>query len=94
MEAAENRASRDLAVLGEGMSVVALPRHEYRRGFRNPRSEAQMGASFVVRSHPLSYGQNSRRARCPTHEPHFKRASLLQHVCRNCPKHLILGKRS
>ena len=49
MEAAENRASRDLAVLGEEMSIVTLPRQEYRRRFRNPRSEAQMGTPFVVR---------------------------------------------
>jgi hypothetical protein len=55
MEAAENCASRDLAVLGEGMSIVTLPRQEYRRRFRNPRSEAQMGAPLVVMSHPLRH---------------------------------------
>jgi hypothetical protein len=43
MEAAEDRASRDVAVLSEGMSIVTFPRQEYRRRFRNPRSEAQMG---------------------------------------------------
>ena len=53
VEAAENRASRDLAVLGEEMSIVTLPRQEYGRRFRNPRSEAQMGTPFVVMSHPL-----------------------------------------
>jgi hypothetical protein len=55
MEAAENRASRDVAVLGEGMSIVTLPRRAYRRRFRNPRSEAQMGAPLVVMSHPLCH---------------------------------------
>ena len=52
MEAAENRASRDVAVLGEVMSIVTLPRQAYRRGFRNPRSEAQMGAPLVIMSVP------------------------------------------
>ena len=53
MEAAENCASRDVAVLNEGMSIVTLPRQEYRGRFRNPRSEAQMGAALVVVRHPL-----------------------------------------
>src|SRR5215472_15648897 len=55
MEAAENRARRDPAVLGEGMSIVTLPRQEGRRRFRNPWSEAQMGAPLVVMSHPLCH---------------------------------------
>jgi len=55
MEAAENRARRDPAVLGEGMSIVTLPRQECRRRFRNPWSEAQMGAPLVVMSHPLCH---------------------------------------
>jgi hypothetical protein len=42
METAEHCAIRDLAVLSEGMSVVTFPRREYRRRFRNPRSEAQV----------------------------------------------------
>ncbi len=41
MEAAENHASHNLAVLGKGMFVVILQRWEYRGTFRNPRSEAQ-----------------------------------------------------
>ena len=49
MEAAENRASRNLAVMGKGMFVVILQRWEYRGTFRNPRSEAQMRAPLVVR---------------------------------------------
>ena len=53
MEAAENRASHDLAILGEGMSIVTLPRQEYGPRFRNPRSKAQMGAPLVVVHHPL-----------------------------------------
>ena len=57
MESAEDRASRDLAALGEGMSIVTFPRQEYRRRFRNPRSEAQMGAPLIVVRHPL--GQDS-----------------------------------
>jgi hypothetical protein len=44
MEAAENHASRNLAVLGKGMFVVILQRWEYRGTFRNLRSEAQMRA--------------------------------------------------
>jgi hypothetical protein len=36
MEAAENCASHDLAVLGKGMFVVILQRWEYRGTFRNP----------------------------------------------------------
>src|SRR5215469_7916317 len=48
MEAAENPARRDPAVLGEGMSIVTLPRQEGRRRFRNPWSQAQMGAPLVV----------------------------------------------
>src|SRR6516225_6812633 len=55
MEAAENPARRDPAVLGEGMSIVTLPRQEGRRSFRNPWSEAQMGAPLVVMSHPLCH---------------------------------------
>ena len=51
MEAAENHASHNLAVLGKGM--FALQRWEYRRTFRNPRSEAQMRAPLVVMSNPL-----------------------------------------
>jgi hypothetical protein len=53
METAENCASHDLAVSGEGMSVVILQRWEYRGTFRNPRSEAQMRAPLVVMSNPL-----------------------------------------
>ena len=53
MEAAENRASRDVAVLGKGMSIVTLPRQAYRGTFRNPRSEAQMRAPLIVMSNPL-----------------------------------------
>ena len=53
MEAAENHASRNLAVLGKGMFVVILQRLEYRGTFRNPRSEAQMRAPLVVMSNPL-----------------------------------------
>ena len=53
MEAAENRASRNLAVLGKGMFVVMLQRWQYRGTFRNPRSEAQMRAPLVVMSNPL-----------------------------------------
>ena len=53
MEAAENRASHDLAVLGERMPVTALQRWEYRGSFRNPRSEAQMGATLIVMRNPL-----------------------------------------
>jgi hypothetical protein len=53
MEAAENCVSHDLAVSGEGMSVVTLRRQEYRGTFRNPRSEAQMRAPLVVMSTPL-----------------------------------------
>ena len=49
MEAAENHASHNLAVLGKGMFVVILQRWEYRSTFRNPRSEAQMRAPLVVR---------------------------------------------
>jgi hypothetical protein len=49
MEAAENHASHNLAVLGKGMFVVILQRREYRGTFRNPRSEAQMRAPLVVR---------------------------------------------
>src|SRR5215469_16522728 len=55
MEAAENPARRDPAVLGEGMSIVTLPRQEGRCRFRNPWSEAQMGAPLVVMSHPLCH---------------------------------------
>ncbi len=36
MEAAENHASHNLAVLGKGMFVVILQRWEYRGTFRNP----------------------------------------------------------
>ena len=53
MEIAENCASPNLAVLGQGMSVVILQRWEYRGTFRNPRSEAQMRAPLVVMSNPL-----------------------------------------
>ena len=53
METAENRASHDLAVSGEGMSVVILQRWEYRGTSRNPRSKAQMRAPLVVMSNPL-----------------------------------------
>ena len=53
METAENRASRNLAVMGKGMFVVILQRWEYRGTFRNPGSEAQMGAPLVVMSNPL-----------------------------------------
>ncbi len=53
MEAAENHASHNLAVLGKGMFVVILQRWEYRGTFRNPRSEAQMRALLVVMSNPL-----------------------------------------
>ena len=53
MEAAENHASHNLAVLGKGMFVVILQRWEYRGTFRNPRSEAQMRAPLVVMSNPL-----------------------------------------
>jgi hypothetical protein len=53
MEAAENHASHNLAVLGKGMFVVILQRWEYRGTFRNPRSEAQMGAPLVVMRNPL-----------------------------------------
>jgi len=48
MEAAENRARREPAVLSEGMSIVTLPGQEGRRRFRNPWSEAQMGAHTEV----------------------------------------------
>ena len=53
MEAAENHASHNLAVLGKGMFVVILQRWEYRGTFRNPRSEAQMRAPLVVMSNPF-----------------------------------------
>ena len=53
MEAAENHASPNLAVLGKGMFVVILQRWEYRGTFRNPRSEAQMRAPLVVMRNPL-----------------------------------------
>ena len=53
MEAAENHASHNLAVLGKGMFVVILQRWEYRGTFGNPRSEAQMRASLVAVHHPL-----------------------------------------
>jgi hypothetical protein len=53
MEAAENHASHNLAVLGKGMFVVILQRWEYPGTFRNPRSEAQMRAPLVVMSNPL-----------------------------------------
>jgi len=53
MEAAENRASRDRAVLGEGMSIVTLHRSEYPGGFRNPRPKAQMKTPLIAMSHPL-----------------------------------------
>ena len=53
MEAAENHASHNLAVLGKGMFAVILQRWEYRGTFRNPWSEAQMRAPFVVMSNPL-----------------------------------------
>ena len=53
MEAAENHASHNLAVLGKGMFVVILQRWEYRGTFRNPRSEAQMRPPLVVMSNPL-----------------------------------------
>jgi hypothetical protein len=53
MEAAENHASHNLAVMGKGMFVVILQRWEYRGTFRNPRSEAQMRAPLVVMSNPL-----------------------------------------
>ena len=49
MEAAENHASHNLAVMGKGMFVVILQRWEYCGTFRNPRSEAQMRAPLVVR---------------------------------------------
>ena len=47
MEAAENHASHNLAVLGKGMFVVILQRWECRGTFRNPRSEAQMRAPWL-----------------------------------------------
>jgi hypothetical protein len=53
MEAAENHASHNLAVLGKGMFVVISQRWEYRGTFRNPGSEAQMRAPLVVMSNPL-----------------------------------------
>jgi hypothetical protein len=53
MDAAEDRASHDLVVFGQGMSLVTLQRWEYRDRFRNPRSEAQMRAPLVVMSNPL-----------------------------------------
>jgi hypothetical protein len=62
MEAAENHASRNLAVLGKGMFVVILHRWEYRGTFRNPRSEVQMRAALVVMSNPVPR-QNSAPAR-------------------------------
>ena len=49
MEAAENHASHNLAVLGKGMFVVILQRWKYHGTFRNPRSEAQLRAPLVVR---------------------------------------------
>ena len=56
MEAAENHASHNLAVLGKGMFVVILQRWEYRGTSRNPRSKAQMRAPLVVMSNPLCTG--------------------------------------
>ena len=53
MEAAENHASHNLAVLGKGIFVVILQRWEYRGTFRNPRSEAQIRAPLVVMSNLL-----------------------------------------
>ena len=53
MEAAENHASHNLAILGKGMFVVILQRREYRGTFRNPRFKAQMRAPLVVMSNPL-----------------------------------------
>ena len=53
MEAAENHASHNLAVLGKGMFVVILQRWEYPGTFRNPRSEAPMRAPLVVMSNLL-----------------------------------------
>ena len=53
MGASENHASHNLAVLGKGMFVVTLQRWEYPGAFRNPRSEAQMGAPLVVMRNPL-----------------------------------------
>ena len=47
MEAAENHASHNLAVLGKGMFVVILQRWEYRGTSRNPRPEAQMRAPWL-----------------------------------------------
>ena len=47
MEAAENHASHNLAVLGKGMFVVILQRWEYRGTSRNPRSKAQMRAPWL-----------------------------------------------
>jgi hypothetical protein len=53
IEAAENHASHNLAVLGKGMFVVIVQWCEYRGTFRNPLSEAQMRAPLVVMSNPL-----------------------------------------
>jgi serine/threonine protein kinase len=46
------------------------------------RREAQAASAL---NHPnISYGQNSRRARCPTHEPHFSHRFMMA-------KHQVVG---
>jgi hypothetical protein len=60
MEAAENHASHNLAVLGKGMFVVILQRWEYRGTSRNPRSKAQ-GRGGIRRANLLRNAWPRRR---------------------------------
>src|SRR5215469_15577382 len=66
MEAAENRARRDPAVLGEGMSIVTLPRQEGRRRFRNIngfRIQGGLLSAFALRK---TSSTQSGSCACPT----------------------------
>jgi hypothetical protein len=54
-----------------------------------------VGLAYHLSERPLehrivvvSYGQNSHRARCPTHEPHFKRRLMINQA----RKTLCLGQ--
>jgi hypothetical protein len=69
------------SVIGFVVDLLSLGGQRLGRGFFWPVFLGAMAtgllAARVKRIRLFPYGQNSRRARCPTHEPHFERRFMI-----------------
>ena len=67
-----------MARLCKSVLIIKERRHmipETIRGMEKPIERALASGACVESGRP--YGQNSHRARCPTHEPHFKHRFMI-----------------